>query len=359
MPGDIPCNIFFDSRHMNMDLTDKPPLAIMRIHIELPGACILYRSNTALISYSIIIAGSNGPVLSQSYPEKPIRMITAGAGGSSDFIARTIAQGLTTSFGHPVIVDNRSAGVVPGQIVSKAQPDGYTLLLYANLLWIGPLLQKTPYDPIKDFTPISLTNSAPNVLVVNPSLPVNSVTELIAYAKARPGALNYGAPGIGGSVHLATELFKAMAGINIVFVPYKTGGALATDLISGQVQLSAGTASTMLPHINSGRLRALAVTSQQPSLFFPGLPTIAGSGLPGYESASMQALFAPANTPLGVINRLNLEVVKIVKSAEIRDKFFKAGQESVGSSPAELTDKIKSEMARMGKVIKDARIRAE
>ena len=294
----------------------------------------------------------------QDYPNKPIRIVTTTAGGGNDFAARLIAQGLTVNLGQQVIVDNRSSTVVPGDLVAKAPPDGYTLLVAGGTFSIGPLLQKAPYDPVKDFAALTLAARAPLVVVVHPSSTAKSIKELIALAKANPGGLNYGTPGIGSSAHLSAELFKAMAGVNIVHIPYKGAGPATNDLLGGQVQLAFGNATSVTPHVKSGRLRALAVTTAEPSMLYPALPTVAAS-LPGYESASLVGIFVPAKTPAALVNRLNREIVRILNQADVKEKFFNSGVEVVGSSPAEFAATIKSEIARMGKVIKDVGIRAE
>jgi tripartite-type tricarboxylate transporter receptor subunit TctC len=258
-----------------------------------------------------------------------------------------------------VIVENRPAGVIPGEIVAKARPDGHTLLLYGNNLWIGSLLHKTPYEPARDFAPIALVSRAPNVLVVHPSVPVSSVKELLALAKAKPGELNYASGSIGSSSHLAAELFKHMAGVNIVWIPYKGGGPAMNAMLAGEVQLSFGTAAGVAPHTKSGRLRALAVTSAQPSALLSGLPTIAASGLPGYESVALYGLFAPARTPATLINRLNREVVALLDDAAVKERLFNAGTEAVGGSPQEFAAAIKSDTLRVSRMIKVAGIRVE
>jgi tripartite-type tricarboxylate transporter receptor subunit TctC len=243
--------------------------------------------------------------------------------------------------------------------VSAAPPDGYTLLLSSGSLWIAPLMQKTPYDAVRDFTTIALTNMAPNVLVVTPSLPVKSVAELIALAKAKPGALNYSTSAVGGSGHLAAELFNVMAGVNTMHIPYKSAGLALSDLMGGRVQMAFATGGSVAPLVKSGRLKALAVTSLQPSILFPELPTVAASGLPGYESITIHGLFAPAKTPALLINRVNQETVRFLKTPDARERFLNAGVEPVGTSPEEFTAKIKSEIARLQKVIKSAGIRLD
>lgn len=303
---------------------------------------------------------STGVVTGQDYPGKPIRVVSPGPGGGADFVARFIAQGISGPLGQQVVVENRPAGVIPGQVVSKALPDGYTLLVNGNSFWIAPLMRDNiPYDPVKDFSPIALAVGSPNILVVHSSVAANSVKELIALAKAKPGVLNYASASAGGSVHLSAELFKYMAGVDIVRISYKTSGTSVNALVGGEVQLMFANAPPVVPHVKSGRLRALAVTTLQPSALFPEVPTVAGSGLPGFEVASVYALFAPARTPAAIVNRLNQEVVRFLGRTDVKEKFFAAGVETIGSSPEELAAAMKSEMTRMGKVIREAGIREE
>jgi len=298
--------------------------------------------------------------LAQDYPNRPIRVLTGGAGGSNDIVARLIAQGLTQAMGQQVIVDNRPSGTIPAEVVARARADGYTLLITGSSFWILPLLRTgLPYDPIADFSPVTLPAGTPNVLAVTPPLPVQTVKELIAYARARPGELNYGTTGLGASAHLGGELFKSMAGIDIVRVNYKSVGAALTDLMAGQVHMTFGTAASVMPHARAGKLRALAVTSAQRSALYPDLPTVAASGLPGYEMGQMWGVFAPAKTPAAVVERLNRESVRILASPESREKLFNVGLETVGSTPAQLAATVKSDMAKWGKLIRDAGIRVE
>ena len=306
------------------------------------------------LSFAAMVLTS-GIVCGEDYPNKPVRMVTSEPGGGNDFAARLIAQGLSLTFKQRVVVDNR--GIIAAEIVAKAPPDGYTLLFYGNPFWLAPFLRdNVPYDPVRDFFPISLAVSTANILVVHPSLPVKSVSGLIALARARPGELNYSSGTIGAASHLAAELFRTMAGIKIVRVPYRGTGAAFTALIAGQVQVMFPTAGSVTPHLKSGRLKALAVTTAQPSALFPGLPTIAASGLPGYESVSLVGIFAPTETPAAIIDLLNRNIVRVLDQADVREKFFNAGVDAIGGSPAELAAAMKSEMARMGKVIRDAGI---
>jgi tripartite-type tricarboxylate transporter receptor subunit TctC len=292
-----------------------------------------------------------GASLAQNYPTKPIRIVTSDAGGGGDIVARTIAPGVSAALGQPIVVDNRSGGVIAGEFVAKSAPDGHTLILYGNTLWILPLLQdKVPYDTLRDFAPITLAVSTSNILVIHPALPVKSVKELIALARSRPGELNYASAAIGTSNHLAAELFKAMARVNIVRIPYKGLGAAITDVLSGHV---AG------PHVHSGRLRALAVSSAQRSKAYPQLPTIAEAALPGYESSFYNGVLAPAATPDAIIRRLNQDIVRALNATSVRERFDTIGVDVVGSTPEQFAAKMKAEIAGIGKVIRDAGIRGE
>jgi len=293
----------------------------------------------------------------QDFPSKPIRIVTGAPGGSSDFTARLIAQGLTENLRQQVIVDNR--GNVDGELVAKAPPDGYTLVIDGASIWIGPLVQKAPYDPVRDFAPVTLAVSAPNVVIVQPSIPVKSIRELIALAKAQPGKLNYSSGGIGASSHLAAELFKSMAGVAIVNVNYKGTGPALNALIANEVQVMFVNPAIASPHIKSERVRALAVASLEPSPLMPDLPTVAAAGLPGFESVVLQGMFAPAGTPPARVTLLSREIAKVLNRPDVKERHFNTGVETVASTPEELVARIKSEMAKWGKVIRDAGIRPD
>jgi len=302
---------------------------------------------------------SAGIASSQNYPSKSVRLVTAEVGAAGDLVARSIAPGLSERFSQPVVVENRGgSGVIPIQTVAKSQPDGYTLLVFGTALWLLPFIQDVSYS-VRDLAPVTLAVTTPLLLVVHPSLPVKSVKELIALAKARPGTLNYASGIAGSATHLPAELFKSMAGVDIVRVAYKGGGPALTAILGGEAQVMFATSSGAGPHVGSGRLRALAVTSAQPSALFPGLPTVAASGLPGYDAASIMCVFAPARTPPALIGRLNQEITRVLNKPEVKERFVRAGSEVVASSPGELAAAIKADMARMGKVIKAAGIRAE
>ena len=267
----------------------------------------------AQLAATFALTAISAAAQAQDYPTRPIRIVTSEAGGGNDLQARLVAKGLTAALGQQVIVENRPSGVIPGDIVAKATPNGYTLLLYNNTFWVGPLLQSTPYDPLKDFAAVTTVAVSPNILVVNQSVPVKSVTELIALAKAKPGELNYASSGTGATNHLAAEMFKSMAGVNIVRVSYKGAGQAMNDLLAGQVQVAFPTAGAAAAHMRAGRVRALGVTSLEPSPLAPGLPTVAAS-IPGYETIAIYGLFVPARTPPAIINRLHREAVQVVKS---------------------------------------------
>ena len=295
----------------------------------------------------------------QTYPTRPVRIVVGGTGGGSDTTARMLSLVLAAPLGQQVVVDNRPSGVIPGEIVAKAAPDGHTLLVTGSSLWVSPLLQPTPFDALKDFAPVTLAAISPSVLTVHPSLPVKSVKDLIGLARARPGELNYGTSGQGSAPHLSAELFKSMAKVNIVRINYRGAGAALNDLLAGEVQMTFGTTSSVVPHLKTQRLRALAVSSAQRSALLPELPTIAASGLPGYESISPAAVFAPANTPRAIIDRVNREAVQGLKRDDAREKLFNVGLEVVGSSPDALGTMVKSEIVKWGDLIRQAGIKGE
>ena len=305
-----------------------------------------------------LLAAAAAQAAETAFPVKPIRIVTGQSGGSPDMVSRVLAQGLAPRLGEQVIVDNRPTGNIPAELVSHATPDGYTLLVTSNVLWIGPLLQATPYDPVKDFAPVILATRAPNVLVVHPSLPVRSVKELIAIAKAKPGELNYASSASGTSSHLAAELFNYMARVKITRISYKGAGAATADLITGQVHLSFFTATSVMPHVRAGRLRALAVTSREPFSVLPELPTVAASGLPGYESSSVYAVFAPARTAEAIVTKLNREIAAVLNTQEANARFANIGAEVAMSSPQQLAEAMSTETSTMRKVIAAANLRA-
>lgn len=296
----------------------------------------------------------------QAYPTKPLRMLTAETGGGSDVAARIIAQGLSGALGQQVVVDNRVGGIHIGMLAANAAPDGYTLLTYSNSLWLIPLMRaQTPYDPQRDYAPVSLIGGSVMVLVVHPSVAAHSVKDLIALAKGKPGELNFATGPSGAVPHLAGELFKYMADVRITQVAYRGVGAAVTDVLGGRVQMMFPNASAALPHAKAGRLRALAVTSAQPTPLAPGLPTMAEAGLPGYVCSSYYATLAPAKTPPQIVQRLNQAITAYLMRDEVREKFFAASAEIHAGSPEALRAAIADDMSRFGKVVKAANIRID
>ena len=314
------------------------------------------RSVVWMFSIGVMVSGP-GMVLSQDFPDKPIRFVTVAAGSGVDFAARLIAQEITGPLGQPVVVDNR-AGYLSAELVSKASPDGYTLLIGPSPLFFAPLMLPLAYDPVKDFVPITLLVRAPTMLVISPNLSVNSVKELIALAKAKPAALNYVSAQTGGSGHLTAELFKAMAGVDIVRVSYKGSAMAFPDLMTGQVHMMFENPASVMPLIKAGKLKGLAVTSLQPTPLIPGLPTVAAT-VPGFESVTVSGMFAPVKTPEAIVKRLSQETVRVLSRPDVKEKFAGTGAEAVGSSPEELAAWLKAAISRMGKVIKDAGIKPD
>ena len=317
---------------------------------------LLSRFAVGIFSAGLIVLGA-GTVSGQDFPSKPGRLLPGGTGGP-DFEARLIAPGIAGPLGQPVIVENRPVTLAI-ESVMKAPPDGYNLLVVSAVFLVSPLLQEMRYDPVNDFSPITMLSREASILIVHPSLPVKSVKELIALAKAKPGALNYASGPTGGGTHLSAELFKSMAGVNIVRIPYKGGGLAAIDVVGGHVEMMFASPGTGTPHVKSGRVRALAVTGTKRSALLPDVPTVAASGLPGYEYVGLDAVYAPAKTPAAIINRLNQEIVRFLGTAEARQKALAGGIEIVASPPEELTAVIKSDMAKISQVIKSAGIKAD
>ena len=308
-------------------------------------------AHTGLASAQPVSTGSV-----QAYPNKSIRIVTSEIGAGNDILARIVAQEISPPLGQPVIVEHRGA-TMASVSVSKALPNGYTLLLAANALWLAPFLQDMPYDAVKDFAPISTVSNQPVVLVIHPSVPATTIKEFIALAKAKPGALSYGSSATGTVSHLAGELLKVMGDVNILRVPFKGTGPAMIALFGGQVQMSFPTPSAVPQLVKAGKLKALAVSSLQPSSFLPDLPTISASGLPGYEIVSRVGILAPAKTPVAIINRLNQEIVRALASTEVKEKILALGSEIGSNTPDAFRKMIADDMTRMGKVIKDAGLR--
>ena len=324
----------------------------------------MYRLRHALALLPMFVAAA-APAQSSApnYPSKPIRIVVPqSAGGSTDLTARLVAQKLADALGQPVVVDNRpGAGSIIGtDIVAKAAPDGYTLLVVASSITINPSLhKKLPFDPVRDLAPITQLSAFPNMLTVHPALPVKTVRELIALAQAKPGQINYGSSGTGTGTHLSAELFKSMTGVDMVHVPYKGGGPAVTALLGGQVQLNFATIPSVLPHVRAGKLRAVAVTTIKRSPAVPEVPTIAESGVPGYDHGPWNGMLAPAKTPRTVIARLSAEVARIVHLPEAKAVLVHEGAEPVGNTPEEFAAIIRAETAKWEKVIRAAGIKAD
>jgi tripartite-type tricarboxylate transporter receptor subunit TctC len=304
------------------------------------------------IALSCAVAGA----VAQSYPSKPVRVVIPWpAGGSNDVVGRLVMQKLVQTMGQQFVVDNRAgaAGSIGAEVVAKAPPDGYTLMVHSTThLGNGTLYKNLPYDVIKDFAAVALLSAQPGVLTVHPSLPVKTVREFIALAKSRPGQILYSSSGNGSAPHLSMALFVSMSGINIVHVPYKGGVPQVTALVSGETQSSLATISTVITHIQSGRLRPLGVSSAKPTKVLPGIPTIADSGVPGYEMAPWIGVFAPAGTPKNIVDRLNAEVNKALAQADIIQKLEAQALDPWPSTPEEFTAKLKVDFDKYAKLIK-------
>ena len=296
------------------------------------------------------------------YPQRPIRLIVPfAAGGGLEITARSIGQKLTEKRGQSIVIDNRpgAATIVGSEIAAKASPDGYTLLMITTTFAINPSLYgKLPYDPVREFAPVTQINSVPNILVVNPSIPAHTVRELIALAKAKPGQLNYASAGSGTSPHLAAELFKTMAGIEMTHIPYKGIPPAVTDVIAGRVTMLMTTTISAAPHVKSGRLRALAITSPKRLAAMPDVPAI-GETVPGYEADAFQGMVAPAGVPKEIVRQLADDIAAIVRLPEIRERIIADGAEPIGSTPEAFGAFLKKEMLKWGKVVKESGARPD
>jgi len=299
----------------------------------------------------------------EKYPARPIRVIVPSvAGGGTDISARMIAPKMSEYLGQSVVVENRAgaASIIGSDLVAHAAPDGYTLLMGISTLTINPSIHtKLPYDTVRDFAPVSLVVTLPNVLVVHPSLPVKSVKELIAFARVRPGQLNYASAGVGSSLHLSMALFMSMAKLRMTHVPYKGSAPALVDMLAGQIEVMTGTMITVIPYVRDGRLRALGVTSFKRAAVAPELPTIAEAGLPGYEAVQWYGLLSPGATPREIIAKLNEAGARATHDAAVRKRFLDDGVEPVGSTPEECVALIRSDTAKWAGVVKDANIKAD
>ena len=312
---------------------------------------------------ALALAGVASAAAAQVSPAKPVKLIIPfPPGGSNDIVGRMSAAQLAERLGQQVVVDNRggAGGTIGTDIAAKSPPDGYTLLLISTAYAFNTsIYKKLPYDPATAFVPVAMLGTGPAVLVVYPGLPVNSVQELIALAKQKPGQLNNATAGVGSFQHLASELFRLEAGIDLTHVPYKGGGPAMVDLIGGQAQVSVGSLIQMLPHIRSGKLRALGTTGAKRSPALPDVPTVAEAGVPGYEATNWWGILAPAGTPQVVVDRLNKELAAIALSAEAKKRFESEGAEAVQMSPAEFGKHVADETVKWARVVKEAGISAE
>ncbi len=316
------------------------------------GRCVMGMS---LLAWSALSLAQN------AYPTKPIRIIVAYTpAGATDILARAVGQKMTEAWGQPVIVENRPGanGNIGTEVAARATPDGYTLLMVtAGTHGVNPgLYRKLPWDAVKDFAPVSLVAVVPNIMVVNNSVPVKNVKELIAYLKASPGKYSYGSPGLGSTAHMSMELFKSMTGVDIVHIPYKGSAGVLQDLIAGQIIVTIDNMPPYLPQVKAGKIRALAVSPAKRSPAIPDVPTIAEGGVTGYDAVAWFGLVAPAGTPKAIVDKLAAETQKILKMPDVAERLSGLGAEPVGSTPAEFSAFIKVEIAKWAQVIKDAKV---
>ena len=299
---------------------------------------------------AILVVLATGPALAQEqYPARLVRLVSPAAGGNADIIARFVSVGLSESFGQQVIVDNRGA-IAPG-VVAKAAPDGYTVLVTGSPAWLLPLLKPGVGWDAKDFAPVSLATTSPSLLVVHPSVPAANVRQLIALAKSRPGEINFASGTVGATPYLAGEMFRHMAGINIVGIAYKGTGPAVTAVMTGEVHMMFPGAPAAMPLVKEGRLKALAVCSAQPSPFAPGIPTVAATGLPNFESVSPFGILVPRGTPPAIVERLNQEIARTLNKPEVKAKLFGAGSEVVANAPDAFAAKIRGDIERVAKLV--------
>jgi len=323
------------------------------------------RMSSRALPAALALAGlwMAAPVSAQPYPSKPIRVIVAFApGGIADFAARSVSQRLSESLGVPVVVENRpgAGGITGAEVVAKSPPDGYTLLVTSISHTINPSVRKNlPFDAVRDFAPVTLITDAPNFLVVHPSLPVKSVKELIALARARPGQITYASSGTGTSTHLSGELFKSLARIDIVHVPYKGGGPAVIDLVGGHVQMMFSTLPSVLQQVRAGKLRGLAVTGARRFPAAQEFPTMIEAGVAGFEVSGWSGMFAPAGAPREAVSRLAAEIGKILRAPELKERFFVQGAEPVGNTPEEFAAFVSSEIAKWKKVVEASGMQAD
>ncbi|OGA50699.1 MAG: hypothetical protein A3G24_23770 [Betaproteobacteria bacterium RIFCSPLOWO2_12_FULL_62_13] len=326
----------------------------------------------ALLQSLLVLAAAGFPAAASAqaapkapaYPTKPIRLVVPfPPGGTTDIQGRMLAEKLAQRFGQPVVTDNRGGaqGIIGMEIVARAPADGYTIVIAVVGPWaVHPhLYSKLPYDPVKDFAPIIHVATTPGVLVIHPSLPAKTVKDLIALVRQKPGELNYGSAGVGGFFHISAELFAFMTKIKLTHVPYKGPAAALTDLMAGRIHVMFNSMIVTIPHIKSGKVRALATTGGKREAALPDLPTVAEAGVPGYESSTWTAMGVPARTPRAIIERLNKELNAVLQMPDIKERFAAGGSTTTGGKPEEFRDYLKSELAKFGKLIKEAGIKAE
>ena len=325
----------------------------------------LFRSGPrVLINAALVLCAvaAHTHATAQAWPTKPVKLVvTYPPGGTVDAVGRILAPRLSARLGQPVVIDNRAGagGAIGGDLVAKSAPDGYTLMLDASNHAQNPALRKLPFDTLRDLAPVSLLVKVPNVLVVNPATDIHSVKDLISLAKSKPGAVNYASSGNGSAQHLAGELFASMAGVQMTHVAYKGGGPALTDVMAGQVPVFFASIAASLSFIQSGKLRAVAVTGKGPSAVLPKLPTVAEAGLPGDEVYEWNAVFVPAQTPAPVVERLSKEIAATLQEPEVRKRLEALGAEVVGSSPAELDNFRRAEIAKWTRLAKDNKIQLD
>jgi len=321
------------------------------------------KSMAACVAGTLLLCTAGAAQSQTAYPTRAVRIIVPSSpGGGTDILSRLVAPGLSERLGQTAVVDNRpgAGSIIGNDIVAKAPPDGYTLLMGISTLAILPAMhKKMPYDAMRDLAPITQVVSAPNILVVHPSLPVKTVKELIALAKKRPGQINYGSAGLGTNPHLSMELFLSMADIKMVHVAYKGLGPALVDLVAGQVVVATSTMLAGLPHVKSGRLRGLATTGAKRSSSLPDLPTVAEAGVPGYEAVQWYGLFAPAKTPKEIVSKLHDAMTGVLQTAAIRERLTVEGADPVGNTPEEFGRFLKSETDKWGKVVRAAGIQPQ
>ncbi len=318
---------------------------------------LLKTAGCAAVAALTALVACSAHAQEQAYPNRYIRILTSEAGSTNDIVARLLARHLPEKLGQTVVVENR--GGPAADVAARSAPDGYTFLLYGSSVWVLPYFRRMGYDPLRDLTPVSSAYSQAIILLVHPSLPVKSVKELMALAKARPGQLNYSAGTTAATPHLAMELFKYQSGLDLLRVNYRGTQPAVNALVAGEVQVMFTGAGSVQPLMKSGRLRAIAVTTAERSPLVPGLPTVAESGLPGYEFTSVVGVFAPAKTPPAIVEMMSREITAVLKRQEIVDGLFESGTASLGSTPEDFGNRVRADIERWRKIIKDTGIRIE